>query len=219
MARALRIQGAGLSYHVWSRGVGRMTIYLDETDRVRFLDIFGDSVVAHNVCCHAYCLMTNHYHIVITTDEPNLSHAIHQVNSRYAEWWNGRHRRPGHVFQGRFGAQVIQDESYLLTACRYVVLNPVRAGLVTSPEQWRWSSYRATAGLDEAPPFLQSDLVWRLLGSDQRETSCSRYREFVVGNDSVQQPLPRRLVLGNASFVERFQVQRETASRESASAG
>src|SRR5512143_538242 len=122
-----------------------MSIYLDDLDRLEFLRLLGRAFAAHAVDCHAYCLMDNHYHVVITTNEANLSVAIQQVNSPFAQWWNGRHCRPGHVFQGRFGAQVIQDEGYLLTAARYVVLNPVRAGVVPGPEQWPWSSYRATA--------------------------------------------------------------------------
>jgi putative transposase len=191
-----------------------MTIYVDDADRRQFLEILGQSMTAHDVSCHAYCLMANHYHIVVTTNEPNLAHAIHQVNSRYAEWWNARHARPGHVFQGRYGAQVIQAEGYLLTACRYVVLNPVRAGVVASPEQWRWSSYGASAGLEEAVPFLHLDLLWRLLGGASRDGGCLRYRGFVTAAEAAPDPLARDLVLGDQAFVEQFREAREKASAE-----
>jgi putative transposase len=214
MARALRIEAAGLSYHVWARGSGRMDIYLDDGDRERFLELLGRTVTSHDLDCHAYCLMMNHYHMVITTNNANLSHAIQQVNSPYAQWWNTRHSRPGHVFQGRFGAQVVQDEAYLLTVCRYVVLNPVRAGVVSAPEEWPWSSYRATARLDSAPAFLHPDALWRHfeIGNDTA-VAARRYREFVGLGDGGR-ALPRDLILGDKTFVDRFNDRRRTASRE-----
>jgi putative transposase len=203
---------AGLSYHVWARGSGRMAIYLDDRDRRQFLDMLGRVFTTRNVDCHAFCLMTNHYHLVITTYEANLSVTIQQLNSRYAQWWNDHHRRPGHVFQGRFGAQVVQDESYLLTASRYVVLNPVRGALVTSPDEWPWSSYRATAGLEAVPSFLQPDTLWHAFGCSMTEDTCRRYREFVAMGDVRR--LPDDPVLGDETFVQRFKERRSLASSE-----
>jgi putative transposase len=212
MARALRIVAPGLTYHVWSRGVGRMPIYRDDRDRTQFLELAGWIFETRRVDCHAYCLMTNHYHLVLTTNEANLSIAIQQVNSTYAQWWNRRHSRPGHVFQGRFGSQVVQDEGYLLTLSRYVVLNPVRGGLVASPEEWPWSSYRATAGLDAVPSILQPDTLWREFGCSKARDTWRRYRDFVAMGDAG--PLPKDAVLGDEAFVERFREPRSRASSE-----
>jgi putative transposase len=192
-----------------------MAIYLDDRDRRRFLDLLGQTVISHDVNCHAYCLMTNHYHAVITTNEPNLSHAMQRLNGVYAQWWSRRHRTPGHVFQGRFGAQVIQTEQYLLTACRYVVLNPVRAGLVTAPAQWPWSSYHASAGLEPIPAFLRPDILWHLLGNHgSEEVGVGRYRAFVEEGSSGHLVLPRDRVLGDEGFVQRFKDRRGEASCE-----
>src|SRR3954466_1537135 len=130
MARSLRIQCAGLTYHVTARGVRRLHIYLDDVDRRQFLVILAAVVERYDLRCHAYCEMSNHYHLALTTREANLSRAMQQLNGDYAQWWNWRHERVGHVFQGRFNAQVVQDGRYLANVCRYIVLNPVRAGIV-----------------------------------------------------------------------------------------
>lgn len=191
-----------------------MAIYRDDPDRTRFLDFLERTCVTNDVDCLAFCLMTNHYHMVITTQQPNLSRAIQQLNFRYAQWWNHRHARPGHVFQGRFGAQVIQSETYLLAVCRYVVLNPVRAGLVTAPEHWRWSSYRGTAGLEPAPAFLQPGALWALLGAFSDTRAARRFQEFVQRTAGASEAPPREPVLGDRNFVDRFRERRRAASRE-----
>jgi putative transposase len=208
----LRIVSAGLTYHVWARGVGRMPIYRDDRDRRAFMAFFGQAFAENHVECHAHCLMANHYHAVITTREANLSRAIQELNSTYAQWWNRRHLRTGHVFQGRFGAQVVQNGDYLLTVVRYVVLNPVRAGIVSSPDQWPWSSYRATAGLAAVPPYLQPDALWNCLGGTDAETTCRRYREFVAMGDAVR--LPRDPVIGDEAFLRRFEGRCRLSSPE-----
>src|SRR5262245_25791881 len=130
-----------------------MPVFVDAIERCMFLRLLARMCGRCEVECYAYCLMTNHYHLVIKTLRANLSLAMQRLNSAYAGWWNKRHGRVGHVFQGRFGSQVVQDGDYFLMACRYVVRNPVSADLVASPEVWRWSSYRATAGFSRAPAF------------------------------------------------------------------
>jgi putative transposase len=214
MARPLRIQEAGLSYHITARGNRQVAIYDDDDDREEFLALLSRAVEVHGVECHAYCMMTNHYHLVLTTARANLSRAIKDVNGKYGQWWNRRHGYKGHLFQGRFGAQVIQDDAYLLTACRYVVLNPVRAQLVQAPEQWRWSSYRATAGLTAVPSFLRPDTVWHRLGDSDFETMACRYRAFVAACEIGVGMFPRDAVLGDSDFVGRFKDWRARASRE-----
>ena len=214
MARPLRIQAPGLTYHVTARGNGRMDIYLDDVDRRHFLTIFARVVEHFGLRCHAYCLMTNHYHAALTTTDANLSRAIKQLNGEYAQWWNWRHQHVGHVFQGRFGSQIVQDDLYLLNVCRYVVLNPVRARLVRTPAHWPWSSYRATAGIVRLPSFLHCDeLLARLCSGDPRP-AVTRYREFVLEADALLVRLSGDPILGDEAFVALFQPCRVRASSE-----
>ena len=208
MSRPLRIQAAGLTYHVTSRGNGRMAIFLDDGDRLEFLGVLAKVVRERQLACYAYCLMGNHYHAVVATMNPNLSSAMRQLNGDYASWWNDRHGHVGHVFQGRFNAQIVEDDTYLVTACTYDVLNPVRAGLVEAAGQWRWSSYRATAGLEAVPGFLSPKPLWERLGSDP----ANRYRVHVVA--ALGTKLSRDPILGDPAFVERFTPWRERASKE-----
>jgi putative transposase len=214
MARQLRIQAPGLSYHVWARGNGRMAVYTDDRDRRHFLGLLAETFELHEVDCHAYCEMDTHYHIVITTRRANLSRAIKRVNGLYAQWWNHRHKHVGHLFQGRFGAQVVQDDTYLLTVCRYVVLNPVDAGLVRHPSEWPWSSYRATAGLEPTPPVLKPQGLWTRLGDSDARSCLLRYREFVDQQGSSAGELPRDRILGERTFVERLASSRPRTSPE-----
>ncbi len=139
MARSLRIEYPGALYHVTSRGDGREAIYLEDTDRQAWLERFGDIRGRFNRACHAYCQMTNHHHLVIETPDGNLSKGMRQLNGVHTQSFNRRHRRVGHVFQGRYKAILMDQDSYLLALCRYVVLNPVRAGVVPEAGNWRWS--------------------------------------------------------------------------------
>ena len=146
MARPLRIEFPSAVYHVTSRGNGRAAIYLDDGDREAFLKVLGEVCRRMRWLCYSYCLMTNHYHLVIETLDNTLSKGMRQLNGVYTQCFNRHHGRVGHVFQGRYKAILVDREPYLLELVRYVVLNPIRANMVTSPEQWRWSSYHATAG-------------------------------------------------------------------------
>jgi REP element-mobilizing transposase RayT len=204
MARPLRILAAGLTYHVSARGNAKMTIFEDVAERRKLLRILETVCGELAVDCLAYCLMSNHYHLVICTQEPNLSLVMQTLNSTYAAWWNKRRGRVGHVFQGRFHAQVVQDGDYLLTACRYVVRNPVKAGLVRTPREWTWSSYRATAGYVRPPAFLRADRLLSLFGSDDPQGACDRFRSFVCAGDADADTLPEGSVFGDDSFVGQF---------------
>jgi putative transposase len=214
MARPLRIQAPGLTYHITTRGNGRADIFLDDGDRYRFVARLAHVLEALDADCHAYCLMSNHYHLVLTTHSANLSRLMQRLNGPYGQWWNRRHDRVGHLFQGRFHAQIIQSERYLLAACVYDVLNPVRAGMVESPDRWPWSSYRATAGLEPLPTFLRPSPLWQHLGGGDLGATLRRYREFAAHMISSSQPIPTDPVLGDPEFVDRFSEWRKCASRE-----
>ena len=157
MARPLRVEYEGAVYHVTSRGNAREDIFLDNRDRSRFLEMLGDVVARYGWICHAYCLMTNHYHLLIETPEANLSRGMHLLNGVYTQWFNRRHKRVGHLLQGRFKAILVEKESHLLELARYIVLNPVRAKMVRSVRDWPWDSYRATSDQSDVPEFLTVD--------------------------------------------------------------
>ena len=180
MARPLRIEFPGGLYHVTARGNGRLAIYIDDSDRERFLAVLASVVARYRVLCHAYCLMGNHYHLLLETPEANLSRAMRQLNGVYSQGFNRCHRRSGHVFEGRFHAQVVDKQAYLRAVCRYIVLNPVRAGLVVHPREWPWSSYAATAGERPVPAFLSVDWVLALGETRERAGAERRYRQFVA---------------------------------------
>ena len=152
MSRPLRIQFPGALYHLTSRGNRQEDIYLGNFDRERFLVVLAEVCNRFNWGCHSYCLMSNHYHLLIETPEGNLSQGMRQLNGVYTQCFNRRHKRVGHVFQGRYKSILVQENSYLLELARYIVLNPVRANMVGCPSDWPWSSYRATAGLCRNPP-------------------------------------------------------------------
>jgi putative transposase len=204
MSRQLRIQEAGLVYHVFARGNGRMTIYLDDADRLDFLDVLADTVETHALVCHAYCLMPTHYHLVVSTLRANVSRAIQQLNRRYAQRWNRRHGHVGHVFQGRFGAQIVQEERHFLTVCRYVLRNPVRAALVRSAADWPWSSLRATLNEVVAPSFLDTRLLLSHFTPAHGGSAVSSFAAFVSASTEDDCAPARHRVLGDEAFVERF---------------
>jgi len=204
MARPLRLEFPGAIYHVTSRGNARLAIYKDDQDRHSFLSILGEVVDRYHWLCHACCLMNNHYHLIVETPDGNLSRGMRQLNGVYTQKFNRRHGTVGHVFQGRFKAIVVERDNYLLELCRYVVLNPVRTGTVSSAEKYRWSSYRATAGLEKPATFLSVDWVLGQFGR-QRYQAQRRYREFVRAGVDAASPwndLHGRSILGDDDFLK-----------------
>jgi putative transposase len=204
MARPLRIEFDGALYHVTSRGNERKAIFKDDTDRKLFLDTLARVKDRFHWICHAYCLMNNHYHLVIETPDGNLSRGMRQLNGVYTQAYNRRHDRAGHLFQGRFKGIVVQKETHFLEVCRYVVLNPVRAKAVRDPREWKWSSYRATAGRDSPNGCLTINEVLSQFG--QRYVRAQeKYREFVrdgIGRKSLWEDLQGQSLLGEQGFVE-----------------
>lgn len=206
MARPLRIEYRGAVYHLTARGNRQADIYLDDDDREKFLRLLGQVCERYRWRCLAYCLMDNHYHLVIETPKANLSQGMRQLNGIYTQTFNRRHNRVGHVFQGRFKGIVMDKNSYLLEVARYVVLNPVRAGMTRSATQWRWSSYRPTTGQTASPVWLATDELLALFGR-QRGRARQRYVAFI--REGKHQPGPwahlrNQVFLGDERFVKRL---------------
>jgi putative transposase len=164
---------------VTSRGTEGRDVFLDDLDRRLFLSVLGEVVLDRGWVCPAYCLMTNHFHLLVQTRDADLAVGMHRLSSAHANYFNRRHDHVGHLFQSRYAAEVIERESHLLETCRYVVLNPVRAGLCGRPGRWAWSSYRATAGYIPPPEFLSADWVLGQFGNAPRQAAL-RYVEFVA---------------------------------------
>ena len=204
MASPLRLEFAGALYHITSRGNRKEAIYEQDEDRKSFLNILADICQQYNWVGYAYCLMDNHYHLLIETPDGNLSKGMRQLNGRYTQTFNCRHQRVGHVFQGRYKAILIDKDSYLLELSRYIVLNPVRAGMVRSARDWPWSSYRETVGQKLKPDWLNSD--WLLAGfSGNKTEAIEAYKRFVregKGQPSPWEQLKNQVFLGDDKFVE-----------------
>ena len=207
MTRPLRIEFAGALYHVTSRGNSQEDIYLDDEDRKIYLEVLQDVCERFNWIIHAYCLMSNHYHLLIETPDGNLSKGMRQLNGVYTQRFNRKHNRVGHVFQGRYKAILVQKESYLLELARYIVLNPVRAHMVRSAKDWPWSSYRATAGFVKTEKWLTVD--WILAAFSRRKVEAVKlYRTFVTEGRNQPEPweeLKNQIYLGDAKFVDDMQ--------------
>ncbi len=210
MARPLRIEFPGAFYHLTERGDRREAIYEDDVDRIAFLDLVAEVVARLRWRCHAYCLMTNHYHLFVETLEANLAKGMRQINGVFTQGSNRRHGRTGHLFQGRYQAILVDSDRYMQQLSRYLVLNPVRAGMVDDPGAWPWSSYRATAGLAITPAWLTTDTLLSSFGGT-RDQEQAAYRCFVregIGAESLWGGLNRQIYLGDEGFVARMQQQR-----------
>ena len=214
MSRPLRIEFPGAVYHVTTRGNRREPIFENDSDRATLMRILGDAMLRFDARLLAYCLMGNHYHLVLCTQRANLSQVMRHVNGVYTQSFNRRHTKVGHVFQGRFKAILVDRDVYLLEVCRYVDLNPVRARLTDDPTAWRWSSCRMHLGMDESPAWLDSAvLLAYLIGRDVRsvqdlQAARQLYAESVsAGRDTPlwEQALRQQIYLGDDAFVTRMQ--------------
>ncbi len=207
MARQLRLEFAGGLYHLTARGNAQAAIYRDDDDRQMFLDLLGREIHQQGWLCYAYCLMDNHYHLLIETPEPNLSKGMRRLNQVYTQTFNRRHGQVGHVLQGRYKSIVVDKDNYFLELSRYIVLNPVRARMVKAAKDWSWSSYRATAGMKSPPEWLHVKPVWKRFGHKQEEAR-KRYREFVrqgMGQGSPWKQLRGQIYLGGEGFLARME--------------
>lgn len=204
MARPLRIEFSGALYHVTSRGDGQENIYRAATDKLAFLDVLGEVCERFSWVIHAYCLMDNHYHLLIETPNANLAKGMRQLNGVYTQTFNRAHARVGHVFQGRYKAILVQKEAYLLELARYIVLNPVRARMVRRAKDWPWSSYLAMAGQAEGPRWLHVDWILSVFGQ-HKSSAMEQYQKFIAAGKNQPSPwdqLKNQVFLGADTFIE-----------------
>ena len=199
-------------YHVTSRGDRREDIYRNSEDRQLWLGILGRVCDRFNWVIHGYCQMTNHYHLLVETVDGNLSRGMRQLNGVYTQAFNRRYNESGHLFQGRYKAILVQKEAYLLELTRYVVLNPVRAGMVKNPEDWHWSSYNAMLNTELETVWLDADWTLGQFGQN-RTKAIAAYQQFVMQGKGLPDPKEKtkhQMFLGSEVFVGEY---RQTAEK------
>ena len=218
MARALRIEYPGAVYHVTARGNERRDIFRDDDDREQFLRFLGDAVMRFGWILTDYTLMTNHFHLVLETPRPNLSRGMQWLGGIYAAWFNRKYGRSGHLFGGRFHAFLVEKEAYYLELLRYVVLNPVRAKIVARPEEYRWSSYRAMAGYEPAPEWLNVSELAAFFGPDRagREMFKAYVEEKLTSEERLFDHVQRQIYLGTESWIASMRTVIESKPRSDA---
>jgi len=178
MSRKPRLEFPGAIYHINHRGNHQEYIYLHDEDRKLFLDLLETTIQRMNWICHAYCLMGNHYHLLLEIPDGVLSRGMAWLNGVYTQKFNRKYSMTGHLFQGRFKSKPIEDNMQFLTAARYIVRNPVDAGIVESADQWTWSSYKATVGEIKPPAYLFVDGILSCLSEDRYRAKVY-FQEFV----------------------------------------
>jgi len=207
MGRFLRIEYPGAYYHVTSRGNERKDVFRNQADREQFLSYLESSVNRYDAVIHAYCLMSNHYHLLIETPSGNLSKIMQHINGAYTNYFNIKRKRSGHLFQGRYKAVVVEADEYAQALSRYIHLNPVRAKIVARPEEYRWSSYLDYIGVSKPPAWLNTSFILGYFGSG--EERFGKYRGFVeelLGSE-YENPLGGAVattILGSQSFISKL---------------
>jgi REP element-mobilizing transposase RayT len=201
MARPLRMDYPDTFYHVLSRGNERKEIFRDEKDHLRFLDTLGRTVDRFKLEVHAYVLMKNHFHLLVHTKEANLSRAIQWLGVSYSVWFNRRHQRSGHLFQGRFKSFLIENDRYFTVMCHYIHGNPLRAHVVKRLSDYRWSSYRAYIDKKQGVPWLTTELVLGMYGGSRRKFLRAQ-QEFIEERPNLLEDLRHGLYLGSEEFSE-----------------
>jgi len=190
-------------YHIISRGVARMTIFHSEKDWIKFLLFMERVIQKYNWICHAYCLMGNHYHILLETPDANMVPGMKQLNQFYSQFYNWKYQRVGPVLQGRYKAWLVEKEEKLLDNCRYIVNNPVKAKMAQHPSEWPYSSFRATRGLERVPEYLETEFLLRYF-SPSRKKAQKMYEDFILADIEMESPLlgaKKQIFLGSDSFI------------------
>ena len=206
MARPLRIVFPGAFYHVTSRGDDRRDVFKSRRDREKFLEYLASATQRYGAVIHAYCLMNNHYHLFLETPAGNLPEIMHHINSAYTTYANVKRKRAGHLFQGRYKAILVEADEYAAELSRYIHLNPVRAGAVSRPEDYAWSSYRSYIGHGDVPEWLKREFILGFFGK-RAEAAAIKYQAFVedmLGKE-YESPLKQTFgsaILGKAGFIE-----------------
>lgn len=206
MPRQPRIEYSGAIYHITTRGDNKENIFIDEKDRWNFLSILKDITKKYNWLNYCYCLMNNHYHLLIKTPDANLSKGMKQLNGIYTQRFNKKHNRVGHVFQGRYNAKLVQKENYLMVLIRYIMLNPVRAGLINSPEKWKWSSYNEIIENYGKSNFIAKDFILSQFSSKKNE-AIDLFKKFIcsaIKEDKLLDKFRKKSIVGDNYFVERI---------------
>jgi putative transposase len=202
MARPLRVEFPGALYHITSRGNKKLDIFEDSEDRELFLRILGRTIRVNNWICYAYCLMNNHYHLLIETPEGNLSDGMRDLNGIYTQEYNKRHETTGHIYEGRYKSFIIESEPYLLQVARYIVLNPVRAEIASSPEEWVWSSYLGMLDSKKSKHYIDKKKILSYFKNSKTD-GRNEYRKFIYEGVSAKSPfaeMPEGIILGSDQF-------------------
>lgn len=193
MARKPRVDFPGAVLHVMSRGTEKRNIFIEPRDRRIFVELLTSVISECGWICHAYCLMSNHYHLLIETPEENLSGGMKSINGIYSQWFNNTHGRVGHLMQGRYTSKLVDRDGYFLWLTRYFARNPVESGFCDHPAEWHWSSYRATAGICTEPSFLRTTFLLKYF-SDDLVLARILYRDFIDGVDVATRISPDDLI-------------------------
>jgi REP element-mobilizing transposase RayT len=218
MGRPLRIEYPGAFYHVTSRGNEQKDVFKSQKDREKYLEYLESATERYGAMIHAYCLMSNHYHLLLETPGGNLAQIMRHINGAYTNYFNAKRKRSGHLFQGRYKAILVEADDYATELSRYIHLNPVRVGMVSTPEEYRWSSFRSYIGQCCTPQWLKTGFILRSFGKDAKEAG-KKYHSFV--NDLLEQdyssPLGRSVaaaILGSEGFIaaieEKYLREKET---------
>ena len=206
MGRPLRIEYPGAFYHITSRGNERKPIFKVRRDYERFLGYLESATERYGARIHCFCLMSNHYHLLLETPRGNCQAILHHINTSYTNYFNARTGRVGHLFQGRYRAVLVEKDSYALELSRYIHLNPFRAQRVDDPSHYRWSSYLAYIGKERKWAWLQKDFVWGQISSDKQKAPV-KYWNYIKGamGEGLKDPLQSAVastVLGSERFVD-----------------
>jgi putative transposase len=205
MARPLRIEYAGAYYHITSRGNERKDIFRTQKDREQFLSYLESATIRYGAVIHAYCLMSNHYHLLLQTPLGNLSQIMRHINGAYTTYYNIKNQRSGHLLQGRYRALLVDMDAYAQELARYIHLNPVRVGVVKRPAEYPWSSYRYYIKADAKPAWLQTGFILNYFNKEITRAQ-KEYRRFVEALESKDYESPLNdvvgsTILGNDDFI------------------
>lgn len=211
MARQLRIEYPDAHYHVTARGNERKEIFKSDKDREKFLSYLESAVKRYNAVIHAWCLMSNHYHLLVETPSGNLSQIMQHINGAYTNYFNTKRKRSGHLFQGRYKGILVEADEYTLELSRYIHLNPVRIGIINDPGDYKWSSFQEYVGKRKIPDWLATEFILKYFDKSEpaAQKKYSQFVEEMIGkeHESPLQQMVASTMLGTPKFVAAIQEQ------------